>query len=225
MHRKADLVVGETYHVYNRGAHKEATFIQPLDYERFLLLMHLSNNTEPIQLSRLASDCRKLKKPYSSIFKDETTDQSLVQILAYCLMPNHFHIVLRQVSEDGITKFMHRLATAYSMYFNASYAHSGVLFQGRFKSQIIDNEPYFRYIFSYVHTNSIDLIEPNWEDEGIADIKKVDSFVSNYTYSSFRDYHESMDRPERAILSNVDVPEFLFEQHDVQDLLKWARNK
>ena len=158
------------------------------------------------------------------IFEHETSDQGLVDILAYCLMPNHFHIVLRQKKDGGIERFMRKLATAYSMYFNAKYEHGGVLFQGRYKSSLIDNESYFRYIFAYVHLNPIDLIEPNWETSGIQEPRKVKDFMQTYMYSSYMDYSVA-PRPASIILSKTDISDFLREAKDLDDLLKWHSSR
>lgn len=217
MLRKTALVEGETYHVFNRGAHKGKIFSNDDDYGRFLLLLHLCNGSEPIVMRDLLA--RNKGRSSVELFK-ESTDKSLVDVLAYCLMPNHFHLVLRQKSKDGITKFMNRIGTAYSMYFNTKYQHSGVLFQGRFKSVHIDSEPYFRYIFSYVHLNPIELVEPLWKEQGIQDRSKIKSFISGYTNSSFLDYSNKV-RPQKEILALHDAPEFLRSQNDLEDLLRW----
>ena len=150
----------------------------------------------------------------------EKSDKSLVDILAYCLIPNHFHLVLRQKSKDGITKFMNRIGTAYSMYFNTKYRHSGVLFQGRFKSVHIDSEQYFRYIFSYIHLNPIELVESSWKEKGIDDLARVKDFVNKYSYSSFLDY-SAVARPPKEILAFNEAPDFLRSQNDLEDFLRW----
>src|SRR3989344_2030506 len=100
----------------------------------------------------------------------EVVDGSLVSVLAYCLMPNHFHLVLRQKNQDGITLFMRKLATAYAMYFNTKYDHSGVLFQCRYKSKHVNTDAYLRWIFSYVHLNPLEIIQPEWKERGIIHI-------------------------------------------------------
>ena len=144
--------------------------------------------------------------------------QKLVDVLAYALMPNHFHLVLKQKIDDGITKFMRKLATAYSMYFNIKYEHSGVLFQGRFKSSHINSGPYFRYIFSYVHLNPLELVEPDWKDGTIRNEKKARKFLADYRYASYFDYCVG-ERPERVILAYDDAPDFLKEQNDLEEMI------
>jgi len=215
MLRDKPFVNGETYHLFNRGAHKQAIFTSEEDYRRFLVLLYFSNTTERVQLGNLLQN---QGRSLIDLF-GEHIDQSLVDIFAYTLMPNHFHLVIRQKVDGGISTFMKKLATAYSMYFNLKYDHSGVLFQGRFKSRHVGNEAYFRYIFSYVHLNSLDLFEPSWEEKGIRDLNGARSYVNSYPYSSFFDYSGN-DRAEKVLLSLSQAPEFLTTQNDLEILLQ-----
>ena len=182
MLRKTPLATGETYHVFNRGAHKAAVFHTDTDYWRFLVSMYLANNVNPVHLSNLLAAEKYQGRSLLAVFDDERPDKSFVDILAYCLMPNHVHMVVRQKSKDGISKFMRRVMTSYAMYYNLRYEHSGALFQGRFKSSHIDNEPYFRYIFAYVHLNPLGLIEPEWDKNGIRDNSAAKKFLEGYEY-------------------------------------------
>ena len=215
MLRDKPFVNGETYHLFNRGAHKQAIFTSEEDYRRFLVLLYFSNTTERVQLGNLLQN---QGRSLIDLF-GEHIDQSLVDIFAYTLMPNHFHLVIRQKVDGGISTFMKKLATAYSMYFNLKYDHSGVLFQGRFKSRHVGNEAYFRYIFSYVHLNSLDLFEPSWEEKGIRDLNGARSYVNSYPYSSFFDYSGN-NRVEKVLLSLSQAPEFLTTQNDLEILLR-----
>ena len=104
------------------------------------------------------------------------------------------------------------------MYFNLKYKHSGVLFQGRFKSSHIDTEPYFRHIFAYTHLNPVELIEKEWEERGVRDKKKIRNFLNNYRYSSFYDYSVA-ERPEKKLLALDDAPDFLRQHNDLEEML------
>lgn len=217
MLRDTALAIGETYHIYNRGAHKQAIFTDGSDYLRMQMLMYLNNHGGAIVIRDILSKYKG--RSYVEAFEEEKPDSSLVEVLAYCLMPNHFHIVLRQSVDGGITKFIRKIGTAYSMYFNTKYGHSGTLFQGRFKSSHVDNEPYFRYIFSYVHLNPVDLVVPGWEEKGVEDSNKVRAFLNGYPHSSFYDYSVA-PRPQRAILAYKEAPDFLKQQNDLEEMLK-----
>lgn len=220
MQRKP-LVSDEIYHVYNRGAHKERIFDEDWDYQRFSLLLYLANHSEPLHLSNIL---KQYQGPsLLQIFKDELSDKSLVDIFAYCLMPNHFHLLIRQKTENGISRFMKKLMTGYSMYFNVKYDHSGVLFQGRFKSRHIDSDEYLRYIFSYIHLNPVDLVEPGWKEAGLKNKSSFESFLTHYAYSSFVDYLRP-SRPERAILATDKVYELVNNPNNLDELLTFYKN-
>ena len=137
---------------------------------------------------------------------------------AYALMPNHFHLVLAQKADEGISTFMKKLATAYAMYFNIVHEHSGVVFQGRFKSRHISSEPYYRWIFSYVHLNPVDLVEPGWKEQGVRDIPRVKRFIEAYQYASYLD-HRGIDRLEGVIVSLNAIPTDIRKTDDLHDML------
>jgi putative transposase len=214
------FAVGETYHLFNRGAHKQAIFTSPADYDRFSLLLYLANNTKAVNLR----DTLKMYKgqTFESIFEKEPRDERLVDIYAYCLMPNHFHLVVQQKSERGITLFARKLLTGYSMYFNITHGHSGILSQGAIKSRHINNDPYFRYIFAYVHLNPLSLAYPGWEERGITDHTGARKFLYEYAYSSFPDYSVG-PRSRKSVLSLGNTPDFLKTQNDLEELLAWYK--
>jgi len=224
MLRKVPLLSGESYHIYNRGAHKQAIFTCKDDYTRFLALLHLSNHKEPI-LIRDILEKSKYRGRFSGEIFTELVDKSLVEVLAYSLMPNHFHLVLRQKSELGISTFMRKLSVGYSMYFNLIHQHSGTLFQGRFKSSHINTDPYFKWIFSYVHLNPVAMVEPAWEEKKIGDSQRANDFLANYQYSSYVDYYIA-ERPHRAILAYDEARDFIDKKDDIVALVAdYARGK
>ena len=215
MNRDAVFAVGEHYHIYNRGAHKSEVFLGPEDYERFALLLYLVNDTTPLDFRRLAT--RYKGRSFVDMFTGEERKKDMVDILAYALMPNHFHLVVRECSEGGISRFMKKVMTAYAMYFNLKHGHSGVLFQGRFKSRHVGDENYFRWIFSYVHLNPAELVEPFWDRGIIENPQQFRQFMEGYSFSSSSDYR-GVTRPQNKILA-ADVPDFLREQNDLEDAI------
>lgn len=217
MQRHAPLVNDEMYHVFNRGAHKSKIFTSERDYERFLLLLFLCNTTKSISVRDVLTKYRG--RSSVEIYSGESSQEERpVGILAYSLMPNHFHLVLRQQRDNGITQFMKRLCTAYSMYYNLKHEHSGVLFQGRFKSNHVDTEAYFRHIFAYVHLNAVELVEKEWEEKGVRNAGRIRAFLNQYRYSSFYDYSVAK-RPQSTILTIENIPDFLTDENDLEDLL------
>ena len=126
------------YHVYNRGVEKRTIFLDDQDYTVFLGL--LKKYLLGVQTSKTN---RHLVK--------RIDDQ--VQLLAYCLMPNHFHLLLHQTSSSGVSTLMRRVATGYSMYFNNRYNRVGSLFQGTYKASRINADAYLHHISRYIHMN------------------------------------------------------------------------
>lgn len=127
------------YHVYNRGVEKRAIFLDDQDYTVFLGLLkkYLTGEKEVSKTNR-----HKTKS-----MGDE------LQLAAYCLMPNHFHLLFYQVTETAITEFMRRVSTGYVMYFNNRYNRVGSLFQSRFKASKINADAYLQHISRYIHMN------------------------------------------------------------------------
>lgn len=126
------------YHVYNRGVEKRKIFLDEEDYTVFLGLIK----------KYLTGTNKNLKNRH--LFNNLGTEVSL---LSYCLMPNHFHLLLFQKTSDGITKLMRRVTTGYVMYFNNKYDRVGGLFQGRYKAAHINGDTYLHHISRYIHLN------------------------------------------------------------------------
>lgn len=139
--RKTKLAVGEIYHVFNRGVDKRNIFLDQNDVERFFQSMQIFNSTQ------LTGSL------YEENFRHDKTRKPLVKFVAYNLLSNHFHFILKQVEEDGISKFMKRLQGGYSWYFNNKYKRSGSLFQGPFKSLHLDSNEYLLHVSVYVNLN------------------------------------------------------------------------
>ena len=171
--------IGEYYHIYNRGAHKAPIFCDEFDYQRMLSLLYIKNSIVNIKFSNINSE-----KIYSY-----NRDDTEVDIIAYCLMPNHFHLVLKEITEGGISRFVHKLCTSYSMYFNNKYDHSGTVFQGQYKYKHVGDEIYLQYLIDYVHLNPFGIEEPDLMKTAKREhIDEAIEYSKNYEYSSFKDY-------------------------------------
>ncbi len=182
MERKIPFVKGEYYHIYNRGVEKRIIFKTDFDYKRFILLLHVLNTDKNLKIRDLLRS-----SSFNELLKIKN-DNPIVAIGSYCLMPNHFHLLITPLVEGGISKFMLKLETAYSMYFNGKNERSGALFQGVFKSQHLDNDEYLRYIYSYIHLNPAKLKDKNWKENRPKDSRSLKEFIVSYKYSSIGEY-------------------------------------
>lgn len=220
MERNINFAVDEYYHIYSRGIDKGLIFKEQNDYYRFVKLLYLLNNKEPVNISKESRG-----KGYREVFYNKRGGP-LVSIGAYCLMPNHIHLVLKEISEGGISAFVRKLLTSHSMIFNKKYKRVGPLFQSRFKARHIDNDDYFRYLFVYVHLNPIKLFKPDWKENGIGDEKEANNFLDSYIFSSYLDF-TGKKRPSSNILNNKDFPEYFEDKKEfkgfVSDWLNFGK--
>lgn len=153
--RKEPFITEEYYHLYNRGIDKRNIFSNQGDVNRFFQSMIEFNVIEPIGsiYEKTYSPKRYVNFGGSTSKKVAFRNKKLIEFIAYCLNPNHYHFIVRQVSERGIEKFMHRLGTGYTMYFNEKEKRSGSLFQGRFKAIHIESNEYLLHVSAYVNLN------------------------------------------------------------------------
>jgi putative transposase len=181
--RKVQFINDCLYHVYNRGTEKRKIFLEEKDYFRFIHDLYEFNDVNAV-----LNLGKRFEWYRGSTSIHRGPRELLVEIIAFCLMPNHFHLILRQLKEGGIVKFMQKLGTGYTMYFNQKNQRTGALFQGKFKAILVDKDEYFLPLVNYIHLNPVELIEPNWKEEGIKAWGKVNEFLGNYRWSSYPDY-------------------------------------
>ena len=210
MSRVFNFAPEEFYHLYNRGTEKRNIFLSNSDYDRFLTLLYLVNQPGPAVLKIQGRTLEELRGKHDG--------EPLVEIVAYCLMPNHFHLLVREVQDGGISKFMQKLTTGYTMYFNKKNDRSGALFQGKFKATHVADDRYLRYLVSYIHLNPIKLIEPNWKETGIADCIAAENYLAAYTPSSYRDYLGET-RQQGILLSPTALPGYFDSGMDFKSLV------
>ena len=171
------IVTGEIYHIFNRGVDKRIIYTSGEEYAYFTHLLYILNSTEAAINTR-----RNLIQPSSERGSTSTGKREcVVDILAFVLMPNHFHLLLKQRVDGGIAKFMQKLGTGYTMSFNDKHERSGSLFQGRYKSVHIETDSQLLYIPHYIHMNPLSLLPAN------EDIDPSD-FLMKYKWSSYQDY-------------------------------------
>lgn len=180
--RKIPFVTGEYYHIYNRGVEKREIFIEEYDYLRFLLEMKEMNTNN--------SEKNWARRPMTKLSKAEpcSNAEGLIDLVCYCLLPNHFHLILRQRVDGGISRFMHKVSTGYAMYFNLKHKHSGVVFQGTFKGKHINTNVYLLHLSRYVHLNPIDLLVKDCSNEILC------NYILSYKWSSMQFYLQDSKR-------------------------------
>ena len=132
-----------------------------------------------------------------------------MEIGAFCLMPNHFHLLLQEITAGGIAKFMQKVGTSYGMYFNSKYERTGNVFVKPFRSRHVDDDIYLRHVASYIHLNPADLFEPQWKGGVLPNATNLLRQLEEYPYSSLGLYADR-GRPERTILSRT-AQDFLKE--------------
>ncbi len=182
--RRGVLEENGIYHVYNRGADKRKIFMDEKDYLRFVHDLFEFNDEDdvrnmtyefmknPVRVAGIEFRDRECEKPRKK-------RKILVDVLSFTLMPNHFHLLLRQRKENSITQFMQKMGAGYALYFNQKYGRSGVLFQGRFKAVQVKSNRHLLHVPHYIHANPLDL-----KDGDRDDIK----FLNSYRWSSHMDY-------------------------------------
>src|SRR3989344_7849582 len=201
--RKQSFATGEYYHLYNRGTEKRIIFLDKKDYRHFLFLMYICNSKKSIELRHI----------------DENFDrgETIIDIGAYCLMSNHFHILVREKVESGISTYMRKLLTGYSMYFNKKYKRTGKLYEGVFKSIHTDKDNYLKYLYSYIHLNPAKIIDKNWRDKADRNVTKLLEYIFQYQYSSLKEYLDN-----KFEVTNPSVfPKYFTSVKDFSDYLSF----
>ena len=196
MAERSPFGIDEWYHCYNRGVDKRTVFEDASDYNRFLLLLFIGNSSEPIHIANLKD------RNLHAVLEDTSIERGepLVEIGAYTLIYNHFHLILKEILKGGAALFMQKIFTAYTMYFNKKNERTGALFAGTFKSKHIDDDRYLKQVISYSHLNAAELFDPRWKDGG-GNLEKVKQHLVKYPYSSLPDFL-GQSRPERKILGD-----------------------
>ena len=185
---RPQLVNGEIYHIVIRAIEDLKLFREEKDYFRMIHDLFEFNDEDPA-ISTYRRDMRNnISRTVLDMLRRRKKRKMLVEILAFCLMPNHVHLLVRQLKEGGISKFMRKIGAGYGLYYNQKYERKGHLFQGRYRIIHIESQEQLKTVFVYIHTNPVSIVVPNWREEGIKEIEKVMKFLENYRWSSYSDY-------------------------------------
>lgn len=185
---------GDFFHIVNRGVEKRRIFLTKKDSLRFIHNLYDFND-----LSKAVSYSDRhpnLAVAPQSLRQKRRKRIELVDMLCWCLMHNHPHMLVQEKIDGGTSKLSQKLFGGYTSYFNLKNKRSGVLFQGRSKIILVERDAHFRYLPYYILSNPVKLIEPDWKETGIKNLKKVIAFLENYKYSSFPDLIGKKNFPE-----------------------------
>lgn len=191
--RNIKIAPGEYYHIFNRGVNKQLIFHEAIDWARFLFLILYFQS--PVTFQNIGRPTKEfVKHSVFNINNDEIIKKRHVELVAFCLMPNHFHLIVKEVEEGGISQYMQRILNSYTKYFNTKYKKSGHLFQGPYKAVHIKNNEQLLYLSAYIHRNPRELI--NW-------LGKEDK----YQWSSYQDMTRQ-NRFEKLLNSDIITGQF-----------------
>ncbi len=227
-YRREKFANAEIYHIVIRGIDDNLLFKNIDDHYRGIFSIYEFNTTKPVNIRErriIRLQIKKLQKQKAgkSLIVTDNRDK-LVEILAFCFMPNHVHLLLRQLKDGGITKFMKKVGAGYGGYFNRKYHRRGYVFQDRFHAVRIKTDAQLLAVFNYIHTNPLSLTETKWKEGVIKNIKKSSKFLFAYKWSSYRDYIGQVNFP--SITERGFLLETLGGENSCQKSVEdWVKNK
>jgi len=175
--RNIQISIDECYHIYNRGTRKRIIFHNTVDYSRFLFLILFLQS--PLVFDQISRRVRRFVQ--HRVFDTDAEDAAqiikgrYVELIAFCLIPNHFHLILKETQEHGIARYMQRVLNGYTKYYNTKYEVSGHLFQGPYKAVHVEDNDQLLYLSTYIHRNVMELQQ--WKNKW-----------QKYEWSSYLDY-------------------------------------
>jgi putative transposase len=211
--RLTALATNHYYHIFNRGVNKQPIFENKRDYSRFVLLLRFYRSiTPPAKFSKFIKFSNEQRKTIWQAI--DSGEKSQVDITSYCLIPNHFHLLLKQSSENGISKFLSNVQNSYAKYINIKYERIGPLFQGQFKAVLIQDEEQLLHISRYIHLNPYS-----------SAIVKNTTDLLKYPWSSLPEYinHVNFELCNKEVILNsfkyASYKEFILNNADYQKSL------
>ena len=215
--RKIPLIIGEIYHIFNKGIDGRVTFEDESDlYRANKIMRYYMFSSPPVRLSTFLD----LSHEAQQLLSEAGYGEKMVSIICYCFMPNHFHFVLKQLVENGISKFISQFLNSYTRYFNTKNKRVGQLFLDRFKNVLVENDPQLMHLSRYIHLNPY--------SSGI--VSNIDQ-LKEYKWSSLREYLGEVNNPicdKENVLSNFGVintyEKFVLERANYQRVLKRIEN-
>ena len=204
-YQRPPLINGEIYHVVSRTVGDTAVFEAEKDFYRGIFSIYEFNNDKTVNIWLRRRDRATEKKVLGRTSLTQQNRDVFVEVLAFSFMPNHMHLILKQLKENGISKFMQKVGTGYANYFNEKYKRQGHLFN-KFRAVHIKDDNQLKTAFVYVHTNLISMVEPSWKEKGIENPNKIIDFLENNKRHSYMDYLDKKNFPsvtQRDFLSEI----------------------
>lgn len=207
--RKDPFAVGSFIHVYNRGNRKQPIVKDAKDRWHFLqMLFYFNNRFSPSNIFR---ELRKLLKSdfnrdFNFIWPENWPGrQPIVKILSFGLADNHFHLIMKEIKQGGVTMFMRKLGTGMTNYYNTKYQETGRLFQGAYKARLVNTDNYLKYLSVYVQVKNILELYPGGMEKALNNFEDAFKFASKYPYCSLADYVGYRSSPiiEKDLLGEI----------------------
>ena len=185
------IAPGEHYHIFNRAVNKQVIFHNTGDYIRFLfLILHFQS---AIKVSHLNREVKEFAESLGQ-HRVLTIEKRMVELVAFCIMPNHFHLIVKELEESGIASYMQRVLNAYGKYYNTKYEKSGHVFQGPYRAVHISDDRQLLHLSAYIHRNP-------------REISKWFRKEEQYTWSSYQDFIGE-NRWGKLILPDIVIGQF-----------------
>lgn len=207
------------YHTYNRGVEKRKLFLENSDYSRAVHDLYEFNDRKAA-----LNVVRRDDWFTTSIIKKELREK-LVGIITWCLMPNHYHLFLYPMADDGLYAFHKKFGGGFANFFNTKQKRSGALFQGRYKKVQVTNDTQALQLICYIHSNPLDLWKPNWKERGLTNSEIQDAlrFLENdYRWSSHMDWRGIKNFP--SLIEDDFISRFFKSPEEYQEFfVNWLR--
>lgn len=207
-YRTTVLTTGEYYHLYNRGVAYQPVYRYKRDYDRFILTLNYYRFSHlPLRLSKLLQLNNNLREQHLESL--HSTGEKIVEVITYCLMPNHFHLLMKQTQDGGISRFLRLAVNSYAKFFNTKYKRAGSLFQDMFKAVHIESDEQLIHVSRYIHLNPL-----------VSGLVRRDKFL-DFPWSSLKAYingtQDDFINPEIIMTKfkqNKDYLQFVLDQED-----------
>ena len=219
----------EVYHVLTRGVDKRKIFMDDKNRFRFIHDLYEFNDEDWVGHRNNAYYFNKalsidLRGPQLKRRNNSKVRKLLVDILSFCLMSNHYHLILRPLVQDGVSKFMRKLNMGYAKYFNIKHKRQGALFEGRYKNILIERDAHYLHLPVYIHLNPLDIEVPFWRERPCSstEINKAFKILNFYRWSSHLDYLGQKNFP--SVIADRSIFQFFKDEKEYKKaLISWLR--